>query len=160
MKRWIVAALVLSFALLAPASDALARGRHHGGRFRYGFDFNFIIPLSPFIYSPYHSHTGYNYDLYSHPRYYRHWDYPIPLDGHDMFLLSRKTQHALENAPSGVKVKWLNHETAVGGYVIARPTFKNSLGQYCRDFERMIAFGRRSSRTYGTACRQHDGFWK
>jgi hypothetical protein len=165
MKRWLVATLVILVTFLMPVSDALSRGRHHGGghrgsRYSYRFGFNFLIPLNSLFYRPYYSYPPYYYEPYPPAPYYPRRYYPVSLNWQDRDILSSKTQYALENVRSGMKVKWLNPGTAVGGYVIPRPAFKNSQGQWCREYERLVALGGWTKRSEGTACRQPDGIWR
>ncbi len=183
MKLWLVATLVIFVTFLMPTSDALSQGRRHGGglrgsKFRGGghrfskvrggghrfskfrFGFNFFVPLAPLLYGPYYSYPPHYYEPYPPAPYYPRRYYPVSLNWQDRDILSSKTQYALENVRSGMKVKWLNSATAVGGYVIPRLAFKNSQGQWCREYERLVALGGWTERTEGTACRQPDGIWR
>lgn len=157
MKRWVAVATVVFVILLAAAGSALGYRGHHGSRFHYGLGLQFVIPLGPIYREPNYPYPGCYYGCYPRYEYIRYVS--IPMTGDDLYLLSSNTQHSLENVPSGVRVNWLNPDTAVGGYLIARPAFKNALGQDCREFERVLAQGRRVERVNGTACRQPDGHW-
>lgn len=157
MKRWLAGILILSFVLLMASGDALGY-RRHGSRTHFGLGLSFVIPIYPAYARPYYPYYADPYCCPPYPRpYYRY--YPILLDAWDLDLVSRNTQHALENIPSGEKVTWVNSGSGVGGYVIPRPAFQNSRGQNCREFERGIAYGTRLERSYGTACRLPDGYW-
>ena len=124
------------------AGSAEARRRTH-----FGVGLHFLFALG---------HYGH------HHHHYGHYPYApkIYLEYSDRFLLSENTNHTLETARSGEKVRWTNPETGIMGSVVARPAYKNARGQYCRADEQKLRDARLIQRGYDTACRLPDGKWE
>lgn len=154
MKRWVVGCAGLFIALLVIAGSAQG---HRPQVHHFGMGLQFVIPLGPVFQEDPHPTPGCFYECY--PRYDFIHRLPIPMTGHDLFLMSIKTQQALENARSGERTQWFNPKTGVGGYVVVHPAYNNSVGQICRSFDRVLARGIRKEHVYGVACREPDGHW-
>ena len=158
MKRWMVIFILVLFSIISFSSDAAARRRHHYG-YGYGLSLLFLLPLYSSYYRPYYYDPYYYYP----PPPYRHGygNYTnFYLDQNDRYLMSEKTQYTLEKVRSGTEIKWFNPNTGVEGAVVARPAFKNTVGQYCRAYEQIIRYGRWTRRGTDTACRLPDGRWE
>ncbi|MFQ5894848.1 MAG: RT0821/Lpp0805 family surface protein [Nitrospinota bacterium] len=82
------------------------------------------------------------------------------LDERDRLLMARKTQVALERAPSGQATEWRNPDNGHSGTITPQPAYQTRQGQYCREFQQTITIGGKTEQAYGTACRQPDGTWK
>ncbi len=82
------------------------------------------------------------------------------LDKADRLALEQANQKAFEYNPSGTAETWYNPDSGNSGSVVPKPAFKNSDGQYCREFTQTITVGGETHQGYGTACRQPDGSWK
>ena len=148
MKRWMVIFILALFVIISFSSDAAARRRHRYG-YGYGLSLLFLLPL-------YSSH----YNWHSHDHYYPGRYNSFYMNRSDRYLLSEKTHYTLEKARSGTKINWFNPNTGVEGAVVARPAFKNTVGQYCRAYEQIIRYGSWTRRGTDTACRLPDGRWE
>ena len=82
------------------------------------------------------------------------------LDRADRLAMQNSTNDALERSPSGNAVAWSNPDSGNYGTVTPAPAYKDSRGQYCREFTQTVTVGGRTEEAYGTACRQADGAWK
>lgn len=82
------------------------------------------------------------------------------LDEQDRRLAELTSQRALEASPSGSSVEWRNPDNGNYGYVTPNKTFRNSSGQYCREYTQTVVIGGKQQKAYGTACRQPDGQWQ
>ncbi len=154
MKRLTVIVLLALFSIFSFADDAAARSRHHYG---YGVGIHFLFAL-PLLYGLYNHHSHSHHTHYPDNRYGRYGT--LYLDYGDRLLLSEKTHFTLEKVRSGTEVKWWNPDTGIEGAVVARPAFRNALGQYCRAYEQIIRYGGWIKRGVDTACRQPDGRWE
>ncbi|MBA2649699.1 MAG: glycine zipper 2TM domain-containing protein [Legionella sp.] len=68
-------------------------------------------------------------------------------------------RHALETAPSGREVAWVNPES--GNHYCVRPTRTYYIDeQPCREYSTRALIGGKSQQIYGKACRQRDGSWR
>ncbi|GAA5251964.1 RT0821/Lpp0805 family surface protein [Candidatus Rickettsia kedanie] len=82
------------------------------------------------------------------------------MDEQDRRLAELTSQRALEAAPSGSNVEWRNPDNGNYGYVTPNKTYRNSNGQYCREYTQTVVIGGKQQKTYGNACRQPDGQWQ
>ncbi len=82
------------------------------------------------------------------------------LDRADEMYMHRTQQNALETAPSGQTVQWVNPDSGHRGTVTPKPAYQAPSGQYCREFQQTVTVGGQTEQAYGTACRQPDGSWK
>jgi hypothetical protein len=156
MKRWMVIFILALFVIISFSSDAAARRRHRYG-YGYGLSLLFLLPLYSGLYHN-HSHDHY-YPRSPSPHYPGRYN-SFYMNQSDRFLLSEKTHYTLEKARSGTEIKWFNPNTGVEGTVVARPAFKNTVGQYCRAYEQIIRYGSWTRRGTDTACRLPDGRWE
>ncbi|MDP6277955.1 MAG: hypothetical protein QGI11_05520 [Nitrospinota bacterium] len=151
-KILVVAALAAAFSVIFHGGEAEARRRH-----RFGIGLHFLL-LSPYLLGHrHHSHDHYpdshHYGGYSHSP-------SIYLEDSDRFLLSENTQYALEKVRSWTQVKWSNPRTGIRGAVVAKPAFKNAIGQFCREYEQTLRAGIYTRRGIDTACRLPSGRWE
>ncbi|WP_341787229.1 RT0821/Lpp0805 family surface protein [Rickettsia endosymbiont of Cantharis rufa] len=82
------------------------------------------------------------------------------MDEQDRRLAELTSQRALEAAPSGSNVEWRNPDNGNHGYVTPNKTYRNSIGQYCREYTQTVVIGGKQQKAYGNACRQPDGQWQ
>ncbi|MCC8418055.1 MAG: glycine zipper 2TM domain-containing protein [Rickettsia endosymbiont of Glossina mortisans submortisans] len=82
------------------------------------------------------------------------------MDEQDRRLAELTSQRALEAAPSGSNVEWRNPDNGNYGYVTPNKTYRNSTGQYCREYTQTVVIGGKQQKAYGNACRQPDGQWQ
>lgn len=82
------------------------------------------------------------------------------LDRADRQAMSNTTQETLETNPSGQTSTWQNPDSGNSGTVTPTSTYRNSEGQYCREYQQTVEIGGKSEQAYGTACRQPDGTWQ
>ena len=86
-------------------------------------------------------------------------EYGSGLDDSERQAMSETFQYALENNRTNEASAWVNPDTARSGSVVPVNTFRNSAGQYCREFVTTVIIGGVEEPAYGTACRQPDGAW-
>lgn len=67
---------------------------------------------------------------------------------------------AFESTPSGDAVPWRDPDHRVHGSYTPLRTWRDSRGQYCREYQQLVVIEGRERRAYGTACRQPDGSWR
>ncbi len=80
--------------------------------------------------------------------------------GRSMDELDRiKAQHALETAPTGNSVAWVNPDSGAQYAVTPTRTYETAAGP-CREYTTDAVIGGQRESVYGTACRQNDGSWK
>lgn len=82
------------------------------------------------------------------------------MDKQDKMMMQQSTQKALEHSPSGQTISWTNPDSKNKGYVKPMSTFKDSSGQYCREYTQTVSVGGKEEIAYGTACRKPDGQWE
>jgi surface antigen len=82
------------------------------------------------------------------------------LDRADLAYYDQTAQRALETGSSGRALPWNNPDSGNSGVVIPSAPYKNTSGQYCREFQNKITVGGKTQNGYGTACRQPDGSWQ
>lgn len=82
------------------------------------------------------------------------------LDKADMAAYNETSQRALESAPAGQALPWKNPQTGNYGSVTPANYYKNSSGQYCREYTQTIVVGGKKQSGHGTACREPDGSWQ
>ena len=78
----------------------------------------------------------------------------------DRAAMGQATQQALETNQSGQSAEWSNPDSGHYGSVTPQPAYKNTSGQYCREFQQEVVIDGRTESAYGTACRQPDGSWQ
>lgn len=72
----------------------------------------------------------------------------------------RSTQYSLEHKRSGESIRWNNPDSGNHGSVTPTATFRNEVGQNCRNFQQKIYVNNTPEVANGEACRQPDGRWK
>ncbi len=82
------------------------------------------------------------------------------LDSADMAAYNNTSRHALEEGRSGQAQPWKNPDTGNYGSVTPSNSYKNSSGQYCREYTQTIVVGGKKQSGHGTACRESDGSWQ
>lgn len=82
------------------------------------------------------------------------------LDKADMAAYHEASQHALETAQPGQTLPWRNSQSGNSGTITPSNYYKNSSGQYCREYTQTITVGGKREEGYGSACRQPDGSWQ
>jgi len=82
------------------------------------------------------------------------------LDEDDRKKMYETTQSALETGVSGTTSQWHNPDNGHAGTVTPQPSYENTDGQYCREYQQTVTIGGEPETAYGTACRQPDGTWK
>jgi len=82
------------------------------------------------------------------------------LDKADLAAYNATSQRALETAQPGQALPWKNPQTGNYGSVTPSSYYKNSEGQYCREYNQTIVVGGKQQSGHGTACREPDGSWK
>ncbi len=82
------------------------------------------------------------------------------LDRADMAAYNETSQRALETAPAGQALPWKNPQTGNYGSVTPSNYYRNSGGQYCREYNQTIVVGGKKQSGHGTACREPDGSWR
>ena len=82
------------------------------------------------------------------------------LDEADQQRMYQTTQSALETGVSGDAAQWHNPDSGNSGSVTPQPSFTNTDGQYCREYQQSVTIAGKPETAYGTACRQPDGSWK
>lgn len=78
------------------------------------------------------------------------------LDNADRAEYARASQAAMNN---GSTQSWKNSSTGHRGTIHPQKRFKNSDGQYCREYTQTIYVEGKPHQGHGTACRQSDGAW-
>lgn len=82
------------------------------------------------------------------------------LTGADAETLYGSFQYALENSPNQQATQWLNAATGLTGSTIPLKTYRNSGGQFCRDYFTSVQISGKNQQAFGSACRVPDGHWK
>jgi len=82
------------------------------------------------------------------------------LEEADQQKMYQTTQGALETGVSGTTSQWYNPDSGNGGSITPQPSYENTDGQYCREYQQTVTIGGEPETAYGTACRQPDGSWK
>ena len=72
----------------------------------------------------------------------------------------RSTQSSLEYKRSGESIRWSNPDSGNHGSVTPTATFRNDVGQNCRNFQQKIYVDNTHEVANGEACLQPDGQWK
>ena len=83
----------------------------------------------------------------------------VALTAHDLRLMERAAQNALENHPVGRSAAWSNPETGRTGAVTPLRNHRAGLDPPCRDYEMTVTSMGRTEIARHTACRQPDGAW-
>ncbi len=81
------------------------------------------------------------------------------LDRADILYAQRAQHQALEYAPSGSTVGWVNPATGHAGTVTPLRTYQYGWNRYCREYRTRVSIGGWTGRMHGTACRQVNGSW-
>lgn len=71
-----------------------------------------------------------------------------------------RTQQALNYNRTGQPVSWQNPDTQAQYTVTPTRTFRDNVGQDCRNYTTVAIIDGRREELHGTACRQPDGTWK
>jgi len=80
--------------------------------------------------------------------------------GSNMDEMDRMQAHrALETAPTGNTVSWVNPDSGTAYAVTPTRTYETAGGP-CREYTTEANIGGRIEHVYGTACRQADGSWQ
>lgn len=74
--------------------------------------------------------------------------------------IHRSTQYSLEHKRSGESISWNNPDSGNHGSVTPTATFRNDIGQNCRNFQQKIYVNKTPEVATGEACRQPDGRWE
>lgn len=82
------------------------------------------------------------------------------LDEADQQKMYETTQSSLETGVSGNSAQWYNPDTGNSGSVTPQPSYTDTEGQYCREYQQTVTIAGKPETAYGTACRQPDGSWK
>ena len=82
------------------------------------------------------------------------------MDKVDQMEMERAQYNAFEYTPSGTSTDWYNPDTGNSGAVTPEPAYKNTQGQYCREFQQKVTINGQQQDAYGTACRKPDGSWE
>ncbi len=82
------------------------------------------------------------------------------LDRADMNYYERASYKALETQPAGQPLPWKNPQSGNYGSITPQAPYKNTDGQYCREYTQSLTVGGKVQSGYGTACRQPDGSWQ
>lgn len=67
---------------------------------------------------------------------------------------------AFESTPSSEPVPWSDPDRDMHGRYVPTRTYRDSGGQYCREYQQVVVINGREQSAYGTACRQPDGTWQ
>lgn len=70
-----------------------------------------------------------------------------------------RTARVLENNKTGRATTWSNPDRGTEVMVVPQRTYKNRVGQDCREYQTEITVGGEKQQAFGTACRQRDGQW-
>lgn len=83
------------------------------------------------------------------------------LDKQDEMHLLATAQHALETTKNDVPTEWKNPNKETSAEITPTKTFKNSIGQNCRDYKFHVIHNQIVSSGTGTACRNpKTGVWE
>jgi len=82
------------------------------------------------------------------------------MDEQDRESARRAEYEAVDRYPDGQYSRWDNPDNDNYGYTVPQNTYRNSSGQYCREYQTTIVIDGRPETGYGTACRQRDGTWQ
>lgn len=69
-------------------------------------------------------------------------------------------QHALEAAPNGTSVTWVDPNKETRYAVTPTDTFRNEEGRYCRSYSTSAQIGLQTREVEGIACRDAAGGWQ
>ena len=72
----------------------------------------------------------------------------------------RQAQEALEKNKTGQSTSWVNPDTGGEVSIVPTRTYKDSSGEYCREYTTDVFVGGKKEKAHGTACREPDGSWK
>jgi surface antigen len=70
------------------------------------------------------------------------------------------TGRALDQAPDGAVMGWMDAKTGNSGTVTPVRTYRSFAGALCRDFRVTLEIGEDFALGEGTACQEADGSWK
>ncbi len=77
----------------------------------------------------------------------------------DRYRQEQALQNALEYNMTGYSTAWANPETGHNGRVTPTLTYKNSVEQDCRKYDRSLTIDGRAAVGRGTRCRTRNGIW-
>ncbi len=81
------------------------------------------------------------------------------LSNGDQYRQEQALQNTLEYNKTGYSTAWVNPETGHRGRVTPTLTYKNSVGQDCRKYQRSLTINGRAAIGHGTRCRTRNGIW-
>ena len=78
------------------------------------------------------------------------------MDPLDRGCLGQVLEHGSSNQP----VRWENPDRASEVLVTPTRTYRETSGDYCREYQTTVRIGGREEQAFGRACRQPDGSWQ
>jgi hypothetical protein len=142
MKKFVLAALILTAAAALTTNTAQARGEHgeHGG-------VHVFLGLGCCGYYP----PGWGY--YGYPSYYYVAPPPVAYIPPPVTYVEPAPVYYASPPPQA------SYEPSIPADQ-ASPTYIDQSGQTCREYQSNAIIGGVTRRTYGTACLQPDGTWR
>lgn len=70
-----------------------------------------------------------------------------------------RAARVLEKNKTGRPTTWVNPDKGTEVMMVPQRTYKNRVGQDCREYETEVTVAGEKQQAYGTACRQADGQW-
>jgi surface antigen len=78
----------------------------------------------------------------------------------DRKTIEAAVTEALEKRLSGASIEWASPASGLRGAVTPTRTFRDTSGQWCREYEEHIRYGSDIEHRRGIACRTGEGEWK
>jgi hypothetical protein len=78
----------------------------------------------------------------------------------DRKTIEAAVAEALEKRLSGASIEWASPASGLRGAVTPTRTFRDTAGQWCREYEEVIRYGSDIEHRRGIACRTGEGEWK
>lgn len=82
------------------------------------------------------------------------------LDVRDRTSMEQSTQQALATGPAGKTARWVNTHSGSSGSITPQPSYRDSKGRLCREYQETIKAKNLSKTGYLTACQEPDGSWR
>lgn len=85
------------------------------------------------------------------------------MDERDKQYHARTSAAALETAPDGQAMAWVNPNNGHSGSITPVRTYQkmqSNKSVYCREYQQAVEINGQKQNAYGTACRQPDGSWQ
>ncbi|MDA5194037.1 RT0821/Lpp0805 family surface protein [Govanella unica] len=82
------------------------------------------------------------------------------LDDRDRKSMEQSTQTALNSSPAGKTSRWTNSESGSTGSVTPQPSYRDSKGRLCREYQETVNSKGQTQTGYRTACQESDGSWR